>query len=314
MLENSDTNFISTNINYNFESQKKICVVMSFFNPANYNSNIFNANTVLKNLLDSNIPVFLTELLYNNQQSELIYKTNTVYADSVIFSKENLWNITEVTVPKEYNKIIFMDSDINYSDSDWLIKSYDLLDTYSVIQPMENCVGYLPNMSLIDINNYNTKKSVAYSIQNKKYKNLSYHQFNQRYHPGYCIGIKRHTFKQMGGFFEHAIIGGGDRCFWESFVDLPQIDYYKSRIDIKNKYAIYKKNISSIINETDVSYIENNTALHMYHGDRKDRQYDSRTSYISNNSDNFYYNKYGVLEVINEPNIMNYFKSRNEDG
>lgn len=313
-MENNKIIHINTHEPYNKPQNNDTCVVLSFFNPVNYNSPVYNANIIVNRLLSSKIPLFVTELLYGNQVSRLDYKTQTVFAESVIFSKENLWNLTEKIVPENYTKIIFMDADINFSNPNWFDESSRLLDEYSVIQPMENCVQYIhkKNEPISEIDMSDNKKSVAYGIKNKEpFNNL----VGGKFHPGYSIGIKRDIFNKINGFFEHNIIGGGDTLFWSSFGCMVDSESSKYRGDIAYLYLKYKINSSKILSNKDVSYLPDTTALHLYHGSRQDRQYRTRHSFINPlNIDNFYYNEYGVLEAKNEDGILEYFCNRNEDG
>lgn len=315
-MDNIKNNIININTHqlYNQPKNTDTCVVLCFFNPVNYNSPIYNANIVIDKLLSSKIPVFITELLYDNQVSKLNYKTQTVHAKSVIFSKENLWNLTEKIIPENYTKLIFLDSDINFNNPDWLDQSSELLNTYDIIQPMEDCVQYIykKNDPISEIDLSYSKKSIAYAIKEKENPN---NLVNAKFHPGYCVGMKRSIFRQINGFFEYSIIGGGDTLFWSSFNCMVDNESLRYREDISYRYLKYKINTSKIISTKKISYLKNTTALHLYHGSYRDRQYKTRHSYIHPlNIDNFYYNDYGVLEADNEPGIFEYFCTRNEDG
>jgi hypothetical protein len=305
---------IDTNTSYNSPEHNDTCVVLCFFNPANYQSLIDNANTVINKLLLSRIPIFVTELLYANQISSLCYRTQTVYAESVLFSKENLWNITEKIIPDNYSKIIFLDADINFSNLNWFNESSILLDKYNIIQPMEDRVWYIPktNNTFTEINWSTKKKGIAWAVHNQQpVTNL----LNSKFHPGYSIGITRDIFRKINGFFEHSIIGAGDSLFWSSFGCLIDEESSKYRTDIADLYLQYKINNNKILSRKDVGYLPNTTALHLYHGSMKNRNYRNRHRYLNPlNKDNFYYNQYGVLEVRDEPGIIQYFLSRNEDG
>lgn len=314
MIEDPHIVMIDSHALYNEPKSSDTCVIIGFFNPVNYNSSIYNANIVINKLLDSKIPVFITELLYKNQVSKLKYKTQTVYADTIIFSKENLWNLTEKIIPNKYTKLIFLDADINFTDLNWLDSCSNLLDKYDIIQPMEDCIQYIhkKNDPIVEINLRYAKKSIAYAIKNKEpFDEIK----SNKFHPGYAVGIKRDIFKKINGFFEYNIIGGGDTLFWSSFGAMVDNESSRYRGDIVYKYLQYKINCTSILSTNNVGYLNNNTALHLFHGSVKDRQYKTRHNFINPlNIDNFYYNEYGVLEASNEEGIFEYFCSRNEDG
>lgn len=295
-----------------------ICVVMCFFNPINYRKKIDHINYVIQLLQSSSIPIFITELLYPNQTSSLIYKTNTVYSESILFCKENLWNITEKTIPDKYSKIIFLDSDIILSDINWLNKSRDLFNNNDIIQPMSHVFKNLkdPNINTIDID-FDLDKpnfddacySVAYKILHNKRINLLYD------HPGFAVGIDRNLYHKIHGFYDRAIIGGGDTLFWSnlSYID---IDYIiKNSYFYDEGYKIYQNNAKKHLSNAKVNCVENCFALHLYHGNSTNRNYRYRHKILQNMNTNISYNQYGILEVDKNTNeiIRQYLTQRNED-
>jgi hypothetical protein len=218
-----------------------------------------------------------------------------------MFYKENLYNISEKAIDSKYKKIIFMDADVWFTDKDWFDKCSDLLNEFEVVQPMEYCVWNEKSKN---------RKILSSAADLCKGNNL------EKSHPGFALGIKRDFFNNLGGFYDKAFIGGGDRIFWESFFPSNKFEE-----NMKKKFNLYH-GITEYNNKKlkpSVSFIKDCEAVHMPHGGMKYRKYDTRfESYLNKqiNEDDFYKNEYNVYEWKNKKDselILNYFLSRDED-
>jgi hypothetical protein len=303
-------------LGYNKPKFDTICVGMCYFSPAGYKKPLTNLNIIIEQFQKYNIPYYIIELLYPDQK-QVIPDSFVVKASSILFSKENLWNILEKKIPDKYDKIIFMDSDVLFNDPDWFNKSYELLQHNDLIQPMEvsyKDIHHIYDQIEIDFNNLKppkTKISIAKALINNNYIDLTYH------HTGFGLGIDRNFFHKIKGFFEYCITGTGDLAFWASFLPNYQIDSPHLHNNVLNKYLNYKNNIYQYyIYPKRISYVEQCVALHLYHGQRNNRQYNTRHKYLPISCD-YYHNEYGVLEltniISNNHCLIDYWITRKED-
>lgn len=305
---------------YNNPTNDDTCVVMCFFNPAGYKQNVKNTNHVVSQMRESNIPLFLTELVYDDETPQIKDSNFIVRSNSRIFSKENLWNITENKLPDKYKKIIFLDSDIKFSNKDWFNQSSNILDDYPVIQPMSyvyrkiqlNSIDHTIDTDCVDHRTLFQKSAANFIFKHK--------DINQRYcYAGYSIGFQRSVFKQINGFFELSIIGGGDSLFWYSFLDLYSTDYiFKKNNPIYIKYCEYKEKFNKHLDIKKIFYVKNSLSLHLYHGQLSKRNYVKRGEIFDKISNKiiFFYNKDEILEIDNkelQDLIVKYFYDRKED-
>jgi len=300
---------------YQSPTRSDICVAMSFFNPLNYKKRISNANYVLKLLLDAGIPTYLTELLYPDQKSSLIYKTHTVYSNSIAFCKENLWNITEETIDSQYTKVIFLDADVLFSDVEWIDKSSIILDDNDCMQPMQWTFNKLKNLEdefidldLIDPSQWKTHKSTAYEInKSQNFKKLGW--------AGYALGVTRNFYHKIGGFFDQAVLGSGDALFWSCKTrTVPRHLLYNGRHYIP-QYQEYMSKNKAHFKVAKIGYLADCWAMHLHHGSFENRNYSNRQSLLKSIDVQTFYNQDGVLEVDSKASqiIKGYFASRNED-
>jgi len=274
-------------------------VVLCYFCAKRYRTKISNLYNVINSLKKANIPYYLIELLFKNQCN--VFDANkTVKSNSYMFYKENLYNISEKNICENYKKIVFLDADIWFTDPDWFNKCSELLNVHQLVQPMEYCVW-----------NENTtcRRMISYAA------NLLSENKQEKSHPGFALGITRDFLKNIGGFYDKAFIGGGDRIFWESLFP----SYLEENIDKKISFYHELSNYLDKKDKPSVGYIKECEAVHMPHGSTKDRKYKTRfESYLKTSikSEDFYKNEYEVYEWKDEQNsklVLDYFLSRDED-
>lgn len=297
---------------------KDICIAMCYFNPLGYKNSYNNINTVLQELKKTNIPFYLIELIYPNQKQSLSEATVVVTAQTVFFVKENLWNILERHIPDHYEKIIFIDSDILCSDIEWVDKISVKLNDTKILHASEKLYRDITTNNIYQpiVNDAScVKESIVKGLKNQSTIDLN------QYHPGTNICIDRNTYHQIGGFFEDAPGTMGDTLFWYCFANAyqpycaglfcaPRFKY------TKEKYLQYKKHICNILSLQDIDYLNNNYALHLYHGHTSNRYYSQQDKFIPGLY-TLYKNNDGVIEInIKHPQIKDmktYFYARTED-
>lgn len=301
---------------YDRPKHNDICVAMCFFRPVGYQKPIDNILTVIETFDKAAIPVFVIELLYANQQP-IISNSYVVNSTTVLFAKENLWNIIEKRIPENYDKIIFMDADVIYSKPSWLNDSSQLLEDNDVIQCMEwsyKDINSISEQVMVDPDPTKNRISFAKAIKHQLDIDLMKH------HMGFCVGIRRDFFHKIGGFFEYALTGYGDTLFWACFTK----DFYPGRQhyvdffpEINEKYLIYRRDLSRHYSYPNrVGYVEDCLAMHLYHGTVANRRYTNRQHYIPSAYE-FYHNKHGVLEMrsfdADKKDLTQYWLDRKED-
>jgi hypothetical protein len=284
------------------------CVAFCFFRPVEYERPIHNLRIFLNDMQSAGIPVFSIELLYGNQAPVLSNPTRIVRSESVLFSKENLWNILEGIIPAQYSKIVFLDCDVRFTDPDWFNKSASLLDVHSLIQPMEYCYRDVHgNSSAYKINEAQLRPAIARGIANRRPLDIGVD------YPGFGLGITRRFFKQIGGFCDYGLPGYGDSLFWGAFIRCG-FSYYADFFAKTNfaQYQQYKENCLRAVSPETISYVAGNTALHLYHGSHANRRYADRDRYIPEHYELFY-NADGVLEIKSDRDLRQYWVDRRED-
>lgn len=292
-----------------------LAVLLVFYNPVGFKRILNNMLYVMNTLKEKNIPYFVAECVFNNRKPQIPNATLVVHSNSYMFYKEQLINNLEKLVPEQYTKLMIMDGDIIFDSPDWVDQVSMSLDTNDIIQPFNKACWLMPGNKII--------RSWKYSYGHALTKNIPIDYQNiHLYHPGFAWAFKRSTFRQMGGLYANAIIGGGDMLFvFNFFVDeIPEYWYKDAMVTTMpiEAWPAYHATFKKVAPKVGIVEIR---ALHLFHGLSANRQYRTRYQkfagmfdkpwdhYIVMNKDNmteFKDPKYREL-------LLPYFKERNED-
>ncbi len=290
-------------IKYNSPNNTDMAVCLAFFSPSLSKNLLNNYNTIISKLSQANIPNFTIELSYNNK---FIIENSfvKVISKSVMFHKENLWNVLANKIPSKFRKLIFLDADIVFTNPNWYEETSNRLEEFDVIQPFEYAIwqGKYGNLEM------SNPCSAQFIGLNDK---LDF----SKCHPGFAWAMNRTIFSDMGGFFENQVLGAGDALFAMALnknkLSVGDYGYHSSLINNYNKYL---ENVSNL--DVSVDYLEYCNAIHLYHGSIDNRNYENK-KYPKNIQ--LIKRKDGILEWnsnnIKENNriMQNYFNSRKED-
>lgn len=136
------TSKISAPSPYNFPDIQDMAVVLTFFNPAQYNRSTQNIIMVRHWLEQAGIPYFIAEIAYRTNPFLFVAGPRVFQyrSDSNIFYKENLLDAIEPRIPAVYTKICLLDADILYKNPDWYARTSTLLDTCDICQPFTSAI------------------------------------------------------------------------------------------------------------------------------------------------------------------------------
>lgn len=294
---------------------KDTAVLLAFYNPARFRRLLKNALYLIEIFKRNKIPYFVAECVFDGKAPQIPGATLVVRSNSYMFYKEQLINLLEKKVPKQYTKLVMLDADILFDAPDWIDQISYALERVDIIQPYATACWLSPDNKRVASN----KKSYAYAIVHKLPLN---DQTVHTYHPGFAWAFKRSTFQAMGGFYPKAIVGAGDMLFAFNFYKrgIPEsyiTNFMKTRFMIDD-WAAYNERFKSL--NAKVGYL-NLKALHLFHGLVVGRQYATRHELIKKRlikpwDEMITINADGLTE-FRDPSLhkflLPYFKGRNED-
>jgi hypothetical protein len=295
-----------------------IAIVLAYFSLCEFKTPLNNAVRVVTQLAAANYPVVLVEVLLPNaaalpnfpdcvQHKRIIGSKN-----NMMFLKENLWNIgCNLT---DYAKLVFMDTDVEFTDSNWLNKTSDKLATYDIVQPYETAI-WRDKHNAAELH---SKKCVAYSIAHQLQPN------SRLFHPGFSWAARRDFLTGIGGWYDEHVLGAGDTSFWAALdnrviiagaidPEMPCNNLYSTT----TSFTQYRARV--LKQKPKIGYLEGNSALHLWHGRYENRRYSLRNSLMPATIDNNYplvRDENGLWSWINDKDrqrCLAYFCSRKED-
>lgn len=285
-------------IQYSTPVKTDICVAFCFFNPCGYVRPLQNLTFFEHKLRLAKIPYYSIEMVIGDKPPMVANPTVRVKSKSSLFYKEALWNRLEREIPPKYTKIAFIDSDVIFSEANWLDKLSTLLDSCDLVHPFET-------VDRLDL----SYKKVDTLISSLKNNNTS--------GSGMGWAITRECFRKINGFFENGILGNGDTLFYDCIREnINEND--NQYLLIKDSFMAYRSNFMKV--SPTVTYLDMHI-FHLSHGTIKNRQYGSRHTEIlgkinatwdtlfSVNSDGFW----ELNDDSLDKKMIDYFTSRKED-
>ena len=250
----TSVNIINCNIDYTEPEIKDMIILIPYFNPCNSINILKNIKNVKKSLDNANVPYYIGEILFENQQSINVNEDDNIFSyktDSYMFYKENIINILLDKIPNQYTKICIMDADILFQNKIWYNMISSSLNKLTICHPFNESIWLGKRYQPINI-----KKSIIETHSDDKVKG----------HPGFIWAFNKEWLLK-NKLFELCIIGGGDTLFASSILNLSN-----NKSWLNESYNNYLKNF---IYPTKIGNI-NLTVFHLYHGDINNRQYESR--------------------------------------
>lgn len=98
-----------------------MAILIAYFNPIGYVRTTMNVLYVINKLRGDGFPVYVAEVSLQGKQFTLSpsQRQLSVKTDSVLFYKENIFNMLEKSVPVRYKKIALIDCDVEFENSAW---------------------------------------------------------------------------------------------------------------------------------------------------------------------------------------------------
>lgn len=278
-------------------------LIFPIFNYTGSEKRYQNITKTIENVSKYNVQIYVVELCYSDQEFKVTEKDNPNHlqlrTNFILWHKENIINLCVKILPENWDYFAWIDSDVFFENDDWLLKTQDKLEKNDVLQLFSHVESF-----------ENIHNGIVY--QNK---NLGH---TKDASSGYAWAISKKAFQEIGGLFDKAIIGGGDKYL--SYVFLHQINHESILAHaegLKKSFLYYYEKCPKL----QCDYVDNNIK-HFDHGQKGNRFYSPRHEIL--NAHNFdpnihlKYDKNGILtpsvyfpdKLFND--IKLYFKCRKD--
>ena len=274
------------------------------------NRNLFR---FLRQMESAGIPVYGVELSTDDSFDTVDFPNwgqLKVPKESVCFQKEACINwVVKNKVPEKYKKIAWVDHDLLFMNPKWYIHTSKKLDKYKLVQMFSSYrFTDINGKSIIAVPSLIKSATVDKAIARRVGV------------PG-CAWAARREFWDECGLYSYCFLGGGDTMLIYTILDAFSTEKLKNVVGPPwmltfGPYLEWKNKIRSYVCMKEISYTEGEI-VHEWHGEHKDRKYESRYEILNGINYNTLLDNNGLVQIRSDTAhelIMNYFKNRNEDG
>lgn len=187
--------------------------------------------------------------------------------ESCLFAKENLLNLAIARLPDRFDRVLWIDCDILLVTPGYVERLVDAMDRHTVVQGYQYLRYIGPN------GEPDTDWRCGVVARNDEQS--THHGHPSKAYPGGAWAASRDLLASVGGLYDRCITGGGDVA-WSTAVyadaDAVAARPYWSR-PLVDAVLDYGRKVSALVSS--VGHVSSR-ALHLYHGQRVNRQYTDR--------------------------------------
>lgn len=292
----------------------KPSIIMCRFDPAGYDLPRKHFLESVEALSSEHAELVVVQATLPGQEPESMpghVNAVEVNVKTVMFRKENLWNIGAEKASG--NILVFLDTDVFMEPDSWLARTCSALEKCDVIQPFTHCV-WLDRQGAAS----RAREAVGNALSASITPNLG------SYHPGFGWAMTRSAYSRIGGFYDKCVSGSGDAAFTFGFTSdellAPMLPWWRQhdRFFLAPSYDRWRRRTLSL--GLRVGRHPGAKAVHRWHGTMSGRRYVERDAMFPRGKDGEYplsRRSDGVLEWASEDGDLacrKYFSSRAEDG
>ena len=251
--------------------------ITTFFNPVGYKNKYANYRLFRESLNRQGLKLLAVEVVFSCKDFELKegYDADIlvqIIADknNIMWQKERMLNIGLNNLPKDCDKVTWLDCDVIFKNNNWVEETSKMLLDYKVVQPFKWAVR-LPK-GLLDTNpddlligslvgqRMNNITMGVYDIGIDSFRKT----FSDPGFYGFAWAARKSVFDKIG-FFDKNIMGGGDfimaRAFWGS-TNIVEKFYHDKMVSCLKGWMI--KIYNNV--QGSVCYIDGDI-MHLWHGE-----------------------------------------------
>jgi hypothetical protein len=218
-----------------YASHPEAIILMCYFNPTRsiYRKKTFDKfYATIKHLNHQVIELAIGDNAWELQkeipelQREGACGVRCIRTDMLLWHKEGLLNILLKELPPSCKYVFWLDTDLIFSDSNWLISSIEKLQSCTIVQPFEYCV-HLEKDEVAPSFDVVQAKARCRTVVSPRSARRVWRSFGANYekgneelfnsedydlhgHVGFAWGARREVLESSGGFFDRGLIGGAD--------------------------------------------------------------------------------------------------------
>ena len=277
--------------NNKYKTDSEAVIVACYFNPQNNEHRKKAFDIFYDSIKHLNHRIVEGVIGDAEPQLPLTSSITRIYTKDLLWHKEALLNAVIKDLPQKFKYVFWLDTDVLFTNKDWLVQGVEELKYNNIIQPFEYCVhlneGELkPSFDVTYEKQFASDPALRHKslwrsfCANFKTNDLSGDtNYDKHGHVGFAWGAKRSVLETMP-LYDRALIGGCDHliahaaagdilhpCIKKSFTEnLSEIEEWSDDF-----YSLVKGKISYVTGDLH----------HIWHGDVSKRQYLKRIQEFS---------------------------------
>ncbi len=273
----------------------KLYVLTMLENPLRFRSRYANYSAFERHCEDSGAILYTVEVAFGKRKYEITEPSNPRHLQLTteenhwryeLWHKENALNLLMARLPHDAKYIAWIDSDVDFTRTDWVQETLHLLQHYQVIQMFSHSQNLGPNSEPLG-------KSEGYVYS--KYQNPDLDVTSHMYysgagqkgaglwvHPGFAWAARRDALNHLGGFVDWCIMGNGDWVMAAALFGEVHKALFGPSDAANDRYHPNYKLWAEIWQNRAERYIRRNVGfmpgliVHKWHGTRANRFYNTR--------------------------------------
>lgn len=278
------------------ELNSDFCVISCYYNPINYKTRRFNFDLFIKKLEKVNVDYRIAECIFPGQSFSLpkFPKIIRFKSNSILWQRERLINLVSAYIPKSVKFVAWIDCDLIFSNNNWVSDTLKLLNKYPIVQLFERCIR-LPK----EQTKYSGEGKISLSFASVTKENPKVLLPESQLKHGLTGGAwaMRREILDSCGLYEYAITGGADDYMAHAIFGDLDSDCVKNKMCYNHDLIKHYKNWAKLFFEQTKGKTDfvPGDALHLWHGELKNRNYFDR----HNELEKLKFNPY--RDIISQP-------------
>lgn len=266
--------------------------ITAYFNPIQYQNKLEHVRAFAKAIRRQGLPLLIVELAIGDQphviDGDIADRVVRLRTPDILWHKERLLNLSLRHLPKDCDKIVWLDGDLLFAHDDWPQETASLLESAVIVQPFQTAHWLTKEfthaaLALPDISG---KEIQTLELQVERSLDGAGCLFYRNHRPctleghtGFAWAGRRAIFEQYG-FYDRLILGGGDAILTSAMLGLQDcegFDKYVSGMLPQSQVLDMSRWIHPISEEIGRSIgFASGDVYHLWHGEFDDRKYVSR--------------------------------------
>lgn len=267
-----------------YKTHSEAVIIACYFNPQGNPYRLIAFNKFYDSIKHLNHRI--VECVIGDTQAELPETEfiTRIYTPSLLWHKESLLNKIVSELPKKFKYVFWLDTDVIFTNKNWLVESVESLQTNNIMQPFEYCVHLDQDETdpSFNLDSYrissrdpklrHPKMWRSFCANHNESADLSCDvNYDKHGHVGFAWGARREILDTMP-LYDKALIGGADHimahaaagqighsCITKSFTD---------DIEAVNAWS----RLFYLTVQEKIGYAKGDL-YHIWHGDLGKRQY-----------------------------------------